>query len=201
LLGKLQGSPFPSLLVLVYPVLRDDADVHEVPKKRDYLKTLIKAARVLPEVFIVVQGVTDNKLVCIKLLKKPRDDGLTRDLETDIVRDIVGAEGSSLPQQAGGLQGLRSMPGGGRNDTRKARKAYLLRVVRSFFMVLPVSMMSSTISTFFPLRLSRSYSRLVKSSYQGSQVQGSAVLDASDASRAVHCAGLATRGCNAPAVR
>ena len=34
---------------------------------------------------------------------------------------------------------------------------YLLRVFSSFFIVLPVSMMSSTIKTFFPRRLSRSW--------------------------------------------
>ena len=112
----------------------------------------------VPEVLVVVEGVSDNELV--------------RDLEASVVRGVLVGQGRPLAEQRrnsnapwailkGETEGGLKQSGGfiiAFHNTRKSvlfsglKICTLLRVLRSFVMVRPVSIMSSKITMFFPER-------------------------------------------------
>ena len=87
----------------------------------------------------------------------------TWNFESNIVRNVARAERSSLPEEASNFDTLGFAPGEREIErypdvvttVNTSANNYFMMVLRSFFIVLPVSMISSTIRTFFPAKFSR----------------------------------------------
>ena len=84
----------------------------------------------------------------------------TWNFEYNIVRNVARAERSSLPEEASNFDTLGFAPGErerkiSRCSDNTSANNYFMMVLRSFFIVLPVSMISSTIRTFFPAKFSK----------------------------------------------